>query len=204
MTEDETPVSFEGIFEELFRTADTARDRYLARLLGLFSEHIVRLWCACPESSFEGLGRPTIYESGQARGSTIDFTLRSHASGRTYVAELKRELEYQGYRYLRLTSADQVRHHTSTSFTRFLRVAEEPSTSSVRCNGKPLHVDGAILVWGAAAPAGREAAMAEYSFADVSSLASMIVGLRRWRPGEWTTLIDRYRAWTMKLFDVLA
>lgn len=197
-------VSFDGPFEEFFRSADSARDKYLARLLGLFSEHIVRIWCANPRARYEDLGRPTIYETGQRRGSTIDFTLRSRESGKAYVAELKCELEYQGYRYLRLTSADHIRHHTATAFTRFLRVAEEPSASSVRCNGKHLQVDGAILVWGAVSPAGKKEAIAKYSFADVLSLEAMIVDLQRWKPAEWTTFVDRYRAWTVELFDFLA
>lgn len=194
----------EGVFEAFFRTADSTRDKYLARLLGLFSERIVHVWCACPEAPYEDLGRPTIYEPGQPRGSTIDFTLRNRASGRVYVAELKCELEYEGYRYLRLTGADQVSHHTSTAFRRFLRVAQKPSECVVRCNGKPLSVDGAVLVWGAVAPAGREAAMAEYAFADVLSVESMISDLRRWQPANWKVFLERYRRWTIELFDFLA
>jgi hypothetical protein len=92
----------------------------------------------------------------------------------------------------------------STAFTRFLRVAEHPSAATVRCNGKALQVDGAVLVWGAVAPEGRAAAMAEYSFVDVLSLESMIQDLHRWKPIEWDRFVEQYRRWTVELFDFLA
>src|SRR5262249_45358630 len=123
------PNSSEFRLEDVFRTDVHARDEFLSRLFGIFSEEVVRHWCADERSPFENLGRPTIWPSGAARGHTLDFTFRaregSHAAG-TYVGELKCELEFEGYRYLRLTSPDQLAHHGSAAFLAFLQVAKDP------------------------------------------------------------------------------
>ncbi|HEV2128106.1 MAG TPA: hypothetical protein VGR22_05745, partial [Thermomicrobiales bacterium] len=113
-------------FESFFRSREHARDTYLSRLFALFSEQVVRVWCMCPQAPYEDIGRPTLYEPGVSRGSTLDFTLRDRASGRTFVSELKCELEYDNYRYLRLTHASQLAHPTSTAFQRLLLAAKEP------------------------------------------------------------------------------
>lgn len=192
------------VFERFFRSSEPARDKYLSRLFALFGEQVVRAWCACPEAPYEDLGRPTLCDPGQTRGHTVDFTLQHRDSGRTYVAEMKCELEYDGYRYLRLTSTNQLRHHSSTAFDKFLRAASDPTALDVRRKGKPVWVDGAILVWGAVAPEGREAVMSEYGFADVLSAEAMLADLATWAPTGWTDLINRHRSWTDELFDLLA
>jgi hypothetical protein len=192
------------VFERFFRSSEPARDKYLSRLFSLFSEQVVRAWCACPEAPYEDLGRPTLYEPGQTRGHTLDFTLRHRDSGRKYVAELKCELEYEGYRYLRLTSTDQLRHHTSPAFGKFLRAASIPKALDVRYKGRQEWVDGAILIWGAVAQQGREAVMRDYAFADVLSVEAMLVDLSAWAPVDWTELVSHHRTWTDELFDLLA
>lgn len=191
-------------FEHFFRSEIPSRDKYLARLFALFSERIVHAWCACPESPYEDLGRPTLCDPGQVRGSTIDFTLRHGESGKTYAAELKCELEYDNYRYLRLIGADQLRHHTSTAFERFLRVAKHPTACDVRLRGKPQFVDGAILIWGAVAPEGRDLVIAHYGFADVLSIEAMLVDLHNWEHAEWAEFVGHYSGWTNELYSFLA
>ena len=194
----------DGWLEAVFRSDDAARDKFLSRLFGLFSEQVVRAWCACPEASYEDLGRPTLYVTGQTRGSTIDFTLRRREGGQTYAAELKCELEYDGYTYLRLTSVDQLRHHTLPAFVRFMMLAKEPGAVEVRLGGRPTPVDGAILVWGATTGEGRAEVSAACGFADILSVEDMLTDLARWQPDAWTSFIDRYRGWTTELFDLLA
>lgn len=191
-------------FEHFFRSQEPARDKYLARLFGLFSEQVVRAWSAYPEAPYEDLGRPTLCDPGQVRGSTLDFTLQRRESGETYAAELKCELEYDNYRYLRLENTDQLRHHTSTAFERFLRLAKDPAGFDVRRGGKPHPVDGAILIWGAVAPEGRDVVIAHYGFADVLSIEGMLADLYRWEPVEWAEFAGRYSGWTNELYEFLA
>jgi hypothetical protein len=190
-------------FEDIFRSSEPSRDKYLSRLFALFSEQAVRAWCACPDAPYEDLGRPTLYQSCQTRGHTLDFTMRRRDSGKKYVSELKCELEYDGYRYLRLRSADQLRHHTSPAFEKFLRTAKDPTAFDVRCKGHSEAVDGAILIWGAVAPEGHEVVMREFAFADVLSVEKILEDLRVWAPAAWTDLISRHRNWTNELFDFL-
>ena len=191
-------------FDRFFRSAEPVRDKYLARLFALFAEQVVRAWCACPQAPYDDLGRPTLCDPGQRWGHTIDFTLRRRDSGRTYVAELKCELEYDGYRYLRLTGADQLRHHASAAFGKFLRVARDPTALDVRCKGHPQPVHGAILVRGAVAPEGRAAATREYAFADVLAVEAMLADLHAWAPAGWTEFVGRHRRWTDELIEFLA
>ena len=191
-------------FEAFFHSDTPTRDKYLSQVFRLFSEQVVRTWCACGEASYEDLGRPTLYRTGQTGGSTIDFTLRRRTTGETYAAELKCELEFDGYKYLRLTSADQLRHHTSEAFVRFLALARDRDSIDVRTGGKPTPVDGAILIWGATTPEGRAAVTAACGFADVLSIEVMLTDLAHWRPDAWSSLVDRHRAWTTELFDMLA
>jgi len=149
------------------------------------------------------LGRPTLYKPGFKYGHTIDFTLRDRVTRNTYVAELKCELEYANYKYLRLTGSDQLLHHTSVAFAKFLEIAKAPAALDVRCKGRPISVDGAILVWGASSPEGRCAVMAKYGFADVLSLEMMLADLQEWTPNGWAEFANRYRGWTNELFEFL-
>jgi hypothetical protein len=161
-------------FEDFFRSATPARDKFLSRLFGLFSEDVVRHWCRCPDARYEDLGRPHLRLPGERYGHTLDFTLRHRATGRTFVAELKCELEYESYRYLRLTDPAQLTHHAGTAFQKLLAVAKEPMQIPVTVAGKALQVEGAVLVWGATTPEGCERAMDAFGFADVLSVELML------------------------------
>jgi hypothetical protein len=131
-----------------FRSSHSPRDKFLARLFGLFSEELVRDWCDDPRASYENLGRPTLNAPGESRGSTLDFTLRDRATQRTYVSEMKVELEFEGYKYMTLERLDQLAHHRLPAFQRFLQIARQPNAYEVRVAGKPMEVNGAILVLG--------------------------------------------------------
>lgn len=194
----------DGWFEGFFKSDQPARDKFLSRLFGLFSERVVSAWCACSEAAYEDLGRPTLYLPGETGGRTIDFTLRRRVGGQTYAAELKCELEFEGYRYLRLSDVDQLHHHAGEAFVRFLALARDPEAIHVRVGGKPVPVNGAILIWGATAPEGCVAVTAACGFSDVLSVENMLSDLARWRPEDWNSLVDRHRGWTTELFDMLA
>jgi hypothetical protein len=190
-------------FEDVFRSSLPARDKFLSRLFGLFSEEVVRAWCACPEAPYEDLGRPYLVATGERYGHTLDFTLRSRATGETYVAELKCELEYEGYRYLRLSDIEQLKHHGGAAFKKLLAVARDPCSLQVRVGGRPLEVQGAVLVWGAIDPAGGEAVMTGHGFADVLSVEEMLDDLQGWNPTAWHDRIEQLQGWCAELFDHL-
>jgi len=184
-------------------TNDPARDKFLSRLFGLFNEEVVRHWCRYPEAPYEDLGRPSLYEPGERRGYTLDFTLRRRATGEVFVAEMKCELEFQGYRYLRLTSANQVRHHRTPAFQRLLRLAKQPEAFEVRVAGQPVQVHGAVLVWGATDPNGCVAVQEEYGFSEVLSVERMLDDMHHWEAPHWTERVNRLRYWSNALFDAL-
>lgn len=190
-------------FEKIFRTKDPARDKFLSRLFGLFSEEVVRHWCRYPAATYEDLGRPTIRAPGEMRGHTLDFTLRHRQTGKIFVAEMKCELEFENYRYLRLTGAWQLQHHRGAAFQKLLRLAGEPGAFETRVGGRQVQVDGAILIWGAVTPEGRNTVIAEYGFVDVLSVEEMVNDLHRWQPTGWREEVERLRHWSQELFDSL-
>lgn len=188
-------------FESIFCSGNPSRDKFLSRLFGIFGEELVRSWCACPQAPYEDLGRPTVYLPGEARGHTLDFTLRHRGTGRIFVAEMKCELEYQNYRYLRLNEPWQVEHHKNAAFLKFLSVAKCPQSYKVKVRGREICVDGAVLIWGALTPEGRQKAMERYGFADVLSVEWMANDLHKWKPAKWDEKINELRRWSNELFN---
>ena len=191
-------------FEEIFRTTNSRRDKFLSRLFGVFSEEVVRYWCREQGAQFDDLGRPTLFEHGAIRGHTLDFTLRDRASGRIYVAEMKCELEFESYRYLRLMQPEQIEHHRGDAFRKFLAVAGNPRGLQVRVGGRPIEVDGIVLIWGAVTEDGRRSAVDRYGFAEVLSVEAMLEDLRRWRSVGWGHRVTELRSWADHLFDRIA
>ncbi|MGB9825194.1 MAG: hypothetical protein ACPLRU_00855 [Desulfofundulus sp.] len=191
-------------FQRIFCTRNPARDKFLSRLFGLFSEEVVRHWCRCPAAPYEDLGRPTLRARGETRGHTLDFTLRHRETGRVFVAEMKCELEFENYRYLQLTGAWQLKHHQKPAFQKFLRLARDPGAFAVQVGGREVQVSGAILIWGKVTVEGRSAVIAEYAFADVLSVETMVNDLREWKPAGWAEILEQLRHWSEELFDSLA
>jgi hypothetical protein len=192
------------VFEDVFRTDQPARDNFLARLFGLFNEEVVRIWAGDPRARYEELGRPTLWPPGGGRYHTLDFTLRDRETGKLFVSELKCELSWEGYRYLRLESPDQLDHHKGAAFQAFLDVPKHSSAYGVRLASRPVDVDGIVLVWGAITESGRAGVMAEHGIADVLSLESMLDDLAEWGTPNWGERVDQLRAWSAWLFDYLS
>lgn len=46
--------------DALFRTQSRDRDKLLARLFGIISEDVVRIWTRCEAAPYADLGRPTL------------------------------------------------------------------------------------------------------------------------------------------------
>lgn len=188
-------------FEKIFRSGNPTRDKFLSRLFGIFGEELVRCWCRYPQAPYEDLGRPTVYASGEVRGHTLDFTLRHRETGKIFVAEMKCELEFQNYRYLRLNDAWQIEHHRNPAFLKFLDLAKHPEVYRVKVRGLEIRADGAVLIWGSVTPKGRRAAIERYGFADVLSVERMANDLHEWNPAEWYEMINELRRWSNQLFD---
>lgn len=182
--------------------ADQKRGKFLSRLFGVFSEELVRVWARDERAPYRDLGRPTVIdEAGKAR--TLDFTFEERASGRRFVAEMKCEIEYQNYRFLSLTSPQQLNHHCKPAFAAFLAAAREPAGREVRVQRVAYPIDGAILVWGTVSPEGGRSAIDTYGFHDVIGVDRVIADLQDWDAPELEALASQYRAWSNDLFDFI-
>jgi hypothetical protein len=189
-------------FQQIFRSDSRVRDNFIARLFGIFSEHVVHAWCECPQAPYVNIGRPTIRKPGQSKGWTLDFTLRHRESGRLYATEMKCWITWENYRYLQLTNAEQLQALTEPAFVEFLAFARNPTDFQVLVNSKPVHFDGGVLVWGAATSEGRSAAVAR-GIADVLTVEDMLDDLHTWQPGAWHDFVAQRRRWAHELFDYL-
>ena len=190
-------------FEDFFHSDRPARDKFLSRLFGLFSEDVVRHWCRCPEAPYENLGRPYLRLPTERYGHTLDFTLRDRETGATFVAELKCELEYDSYRYLRLMDASHLAHHQGAALRKLLDLATDCSCIPVTVGGNPMVVDGVVLIWGATTPTGCEAVRSTYGFANVLSIESMLHDLRQWRCESWAARVTEVGKWCGDLIEFL-
>ena len=181
------------------------RAKFLSRVFGIFSENIVRLWSASAGAPYKDLGRPTVRFDGEATRSTLDFTLRNKESNKTYVAEMKCEIEYKTFEYFVLKSNEQLDHHTKKlAFQSFLRAAREPSAARVTVRGRPVLVDGAILIWGAAEPCGCADVRRKSKLADVLTVESMVDELTRSNNQKFVAMLEDRRKWLNEMFDGLA
>lgn len=199
---DVKPSEPQASFERVFRSDSIQRDNFLARLFGIFSEHVVRTWCDCPQAPYLHIGRPTLRKPSESHRHTLDFTLQHRQSAQLYAAEMKCWTTWEDYRYLRLTEAGQLQRIIQPAFRTFLAFAREPTAYHVFVAGKPTDIDGAILVWGAATPQGRSAAAA-LGIADVLTVEDMVGDLHVWQPPAWRDFIAQRRSWATELFDYL-
>ncbi len=191
-------------FQDIFCSKNVARDKFLSRIFGIFSEEIVRTWCKNPKSPYENLGRPVLKDSPDERGWTLDYGLKSRKDGRVFVTEQKCELEFQNYQYLRLKSLHQLDHHTGEAFTRFRDFAKKPSRYIVTISGKPVSAAGAILVWGSVDGEFTSELKEETSIQDILSLENIISDLVVWADPEYQHLINERKKWCQELFGSLA
>jgi hypothetical protein len=191
--------------EALFQRPERGRGAYLSRLFAFFSEEVVRHWSACEQAPYRDVGRPVVWDEDRSRYHVLDFTLERRSDGARFVTEMKCEIEFEGYRYLSLTTVDQIEHHVrGAAFQKLLRLGGNPRSLRVTIGGAEQSVAGAILVWGIVTPEGRSAAMTHHGFADVLSVEDMLRDLGEWRPQLWADWVATRRRWTDELFEWLA
>jgi hypothetical protein len=184
-----------GHFERLFWTDNLSRDNFRSRLFGMFSEEIVRVWARNDAAPYDYVGRPTLWRGRQY--FTIDHALRRKVDGKVFVAEQKAELAWAAYSQLRLVSARQVASHVGKpTFDWFLDLARSSESSIVKVSGRPVAIDGVVLVWGAITPIGRTEAIEQYGFENVLSLEAMLADLRDWEDPAWAARIVELRDWS--------
>ena len=192
-------------FCELFQQSGAVpeRGKFLSRLFGIFSEQIVREWAADPRAPYENLGRPTLACGRPA--PTLDFLFKSRTTGQIFVVEQKCEIEYQNYRYLTLTHPHQLTHHSKNAFQAFLAAAagKGPDARQWKVDGKPIAVDGSIVVWGCVSDEGRRAVIRETGLHDVLGLDDIIRDCAAWQTEGYRRLINERHQWSADLFGFL-
>lgn len=185
---------------DTFQNGSEAKGKFLSRVFGIFSEEIVRIWAMDKRSPYSvAERRPTIYDG--SKPYVLDFLFLR--DGKSYVAEMKCEIQYQNYKYWTLTDATQLDHHRNKrAFQLFLEVAENPSSVSVKA-GDEVTPDGAVLVWGSVTTAGVDSVRQRYGLTDVISVEKCIGDLVEWRNEEYQKLVSDRSDWTSDLFQSL-
>jgi len=193
-------------FCSLFKTSPQFqdRDKFLARLFGIFSEEIVKIWCESKGTLYGNLGRPRIFIPPSKKGYTLDFALKSRNNGKIYVAEMKCWVEYQNYKFLTLQSADQLTELSSPAFDAFLEVAKNPSCCQVKVEGETKPVAGAVLIWGDVSRAGRKSVRKRTGISEVLSLKEMIDDLVKCGNKSYVDFLNKLNLWCNDLFKNLS
>ena len=77
-----------------------------------------------------------------------------------------------------------------------------PAEYQVFVSSKAIQADGGVLIWGAATPEGRSAAVAR-GITEVLTAEEMLEDLHVWQPTPWQHFIAQRRQWANELFDYL-
>lgn len=192
-------------FEKLFDKRSTDRDKFLSMIFGIFSEKIALIWCNSYSSNYTNLGRPTIKPlNSNEQGKTLDFTLKSKTTGNLYVTEMKCEIQYENYKYLKLNSSKQFEHHkTKTAFRWLLELAQKPEDFDIKIKGQKIKTNGAILIWGVVDKEKKTEICRQTGFKDILSVEHMINTLIKEKNKEYEGFINEINSWTNYLYDNL-
>ena len=185
---------------QLFDKTVSKWDKFLARLLGLFSEDIVRIWTQDSLCPYENLGRPTIVPPDMSKQFTPDFTLSLKSPQKTFVTEMKCWTEYDGYRFLNLAADKQLEKISDAAFKLFLSMANHPEKFVVKVSQKQIDYDGIILIWSRAEPDVIESVKRTYGLYDVLTLENIVNDLHRWNNQQYREFLDERAAWCSYLF----
>jgi hypothetical protein len=195
------PSQFSAFLQKPGQTA--LRGKFLSRLFGIFNEEIVRFWAADERCPYRDLGRPTVFDPRDAKGSTLDFTFEDRATEKRFVVEMKCEIEFQGYRFMTLRESGQLSHHKKPAFDLFRSIARDHQFCRVQVQRQPIEVAGAILIWGDVTEAGRSAIIADCGFHDVIGMNRILEDLWLWRPKPFVSFIQSLGNWSNELFEFL-
>jgi len=193
---------------------DCKREKFLSRLFGIFSEEIVKIWCANEKSPYDDLGRPSLYDKADKyTGTTLDFTFQDKDK-KIYIVEMKCEIQYENFRYFHLNNKDKLEgflghHRKKQAFERFEKLGKNPDRYIVKYldyeakeKCKIEKIAGIILIWGKVNQENIEN-MNIGGFHQILSVERMISDLIRWNDKEFMKMIDNYQCWSNDMFDRL-
>jgi hypothetical protein len=187
--------------EAFFKNGPMERSNFLSRVLGIFNEEIVRIWCRDPTSPYVDLGRPTLYGEDGQRWQTLDFALAPAGGGLPLVTEMKCEIAFENFRYLRLENSGQLDHHRGkAAFDWFMDLARNPQQHPVKIGGEETSVGGSVLVWGSVDEDARPQIMEETGLNEILSLESIVQDLLAWGSSEMEQFISAKHDWLNELF----
>lgn len=185
---------------------------YQSRILGLFSEEIVKIWVASPYSDYENLGRPTVYVDGSRY--TFDFAFQPKHDKKIYIVEMKCWIPFENFKYFVLDGDFlQKARGQKSPFGAFLKLAhgdiKHHRVSVTNNQEKPTRkeierVSGFILIWGKANLDSVEEIKASTGLSEILGLEDMIQAMIDNEHQPYVALIKNYQDWSNSLFDRLA
>ena len=204
---------------------DCKREKFLSRVFGIFSEDIVDIWGQNKKSSYENLGRPSLYTKDEKYlGTTLDFTFKDRKTNEIYIVEMKCEIQYQNFKYFYLRNEDELKkppegkgflehHRKKTAFGRFEKLGKNPENypeefivkyfdKEEKRKHKVEKIAGIILIWGKVDQEKIENKKIGY-FHKILSVERMISDLIDWKDENFTCMIAEYQRWSNDMFDQL-
>ncbi|MBZ0300202.1 MAG: hypothetical protein K8J31_10690 [Anaerolineae bacterium] len=185
-------------FNSLFHPTDPDRSRFLNGLFNLFARDVIRCWTTDPQCAYTNLGKPTLRQTGAARGSPLDFAFQERRKQQVFaVVMLSDPLDNTP-----LKDPAQIEAFRSTrTFAAFLEAAQKPADFTLGIGSSEYPAAGSILIWSSFESKKTRAVIRKtYAFQDVLSLEDIVRDLIQWQNRDFQMLLDRRAAWCYDFF----
>jgi hypothetical protein len=198
---------FKMNYDTLFSSLDKERNNFIARTLGIFSEHLVHFWTANNKCEFENIGRPDIFDKNCKKVAQLDFTLKNRETGKFYIVELKNLVAYNNGRIRNMTNEDSFNrsfkswHTSKTNQTPAWKIfSGKLDDYTVKVKGKPLPEFGKILIWAKINAETKSHFCSTLSIDEILSFEQIHTDLISWKDNSYIEWLNNRIAWTNELF----
>ena len=181
---------------------------FLSRIVGVFSEEIVRFWLENERCKYINIGRPQVSTSGDPKNYTLDFLLQNTKTKKYFIAEQKC---FFGFKNGTLKKISEVETFTmefekwstkksisTIAWDRFINFDKD--TSVVSNKQKKYSVSGKVLIWASYDKKAKENFQKKYKLSDVISFEHIIRDLKDWSDESYIKFIKEKQKWINELF----
>lgn len=187
---------------------------FLSRIFGVFSEEIVKIWCANDliNEGYKYIGKPHIKIKDKKRPLELDHLLYSEIKNEYYLVEQK---SFHGYKNGKLASMEDTdiflksfktwsrgksKNQKSKAWDIFINFVEHPM--EVNCNGNSYHDIKTLLIWSKGTPEGKRKFIdnSGIGVSEVLFLIDLKNALIQCEDQQYKALIDKKKKWIDELF----
>lgn len=191
-------------------TLNTKQANFLSRIIGIFSEDVVRFWLENKKCKYNFLGRPQVWTENDSKKYSLDYLLQDKKTKKCYIAEQKCFFGFKDGKLKKISEAEtfsivfdkwsnEKRNHT-VAWARFI---EFNNDSHVSIKNKKCDVSGKILVWASCDKKAKKDFQKKHNIFDVVSFEQVIRDLNKWEDRKYLGFLKDRKKWINQLFNSL-